>query len=148
MNWISWSIVSCVLFGFTGILISGASAVSQASRMVFFYYSLSLFFSAVLFRIYGTDNQVGPIQRNEVLCAFGAGLLGALAIIIQVFCFGKYPDKGQWIILICCMNPVIVTGYAILIKGNQLTSRQVVAFILAVIAIALLTLPEGASRPK
>lgn len=142
MNWLVLSVISCILFGVTGILISGASAGSQASKLVFFYYSLALFLSAIVFRCFGTDNQVGPMQRNEMLCAFGAGILGAIAIIIQIHCFGRFPLKMQWIILVCCMNPIVVTGYAILFQGSRLTTRQVIAFLLAMAAIAMLSWPE------
>ena len=144
MSWQILSVLSCILFGFTGILISTASAGTQASRMVFFWYSSALFLSAVCFRYFGTYQQTGPIQRNEVLCAFGAGILGALAIIIQVYCFGKFPDKAPWIILVCCMNPAVVIAYNVL-RGGVLTWKQAMAFVLVVIAIFLLESPNSSN---
>lgn len=138
MVWQNLSVLSCVLFGFTGILISSASAGSQASRSVFLWYSSALFLSAVCFRYFGTDQQTGPMQRNEVLCAFGAGILGAVAIILQVYCFGRFPDKAPWIILICCMNPAVVIAYNVFFQGSELTLKRVLAFILVLAAIFLL----------
>jgi drug/metabolite transporter (DMT)-like permease len=145
MSWQILSVLSCILFGFTGILISTASAGTQASRSVFLWYSSALFLSAVGFRYFGSDQQTGPMQRNEVLCAFGAGILGALAIILQVYCFGKFPDKAPWIILVCCMNPAVVIAYNVFFQGGVLTLKRVLAFILVVIAIFLLESPNSSN---
>ena len=98
----------------------------------------ALFLMAVCFRYFGTDEQSGPMQRNEVLCAFGAGILGALAIFLQVYCFGRFPDKAPWIILVCCMNPAVVIAYNVFFQGGVLTLNRVMAFILVLIAIFLL----------
>jgi drug/metabolite transporter (DMT)-like permease len=145
MYWQILSVLSCILFGFTGILISTASAGTQASRSVFLWYSSALFLSAVGFRYFGSDQQTGPMQRNEVLCAFGAGILGAVAIIIQVCCFGRFPGKAPWIILVCCMNPAVVIAYNVFFQGGVLTLKRVLAFILVVIAIFLLESPNSSN---
>ncbi|MCC7004508.1 EamA family transporter [Candidatus Nomurabacteria bacterium] len=140
MNWQTFSIISCVLWGISSIFGSQAAKI-QPGTATLFLYNGGMFVTALTITLLNWKGV--HFVKSAIPMAILAGACSAIAVLFQILAFNKWPDKLALIVIIGSLYPVITVAFSLFI-GQKFTATQWFAMMLALTAIVLVSLPQKA----
>ena len=135
MNWLIFSILAVVFWGFWGFFIKLAATQLSWQQVFIVTSSITFVFSLLTFVIVKPSFEIGSQGVNYALIA---GVLGALALIF----FNMAIKEGNAIIVVplTSLYPVITVVLSYFILSEKLTFTKGFGIILALIAIVLVSI--------
>jgi transporter family protein len=135
MNWLVFSILAVVFWGFWGFFIKLASTQLSWQQVFIVTSSVTLVFSLLTFVIAKPSFEIGS---QGLYYALTAGVLGAFALIF----FNMAIKEGDALVVVplTSLYPVITVVLSYFILSEKLTATKGLGIILALIAIILVSI--------
>ncbi len=134
VNWLVFSILAVIFWGFWGFFIKLASAQLSWQQVFIVTSFITLVFSLLTFVIVKPSFEIGSQSASYALTA---GVLGAFALIF----FNMAIKEGNAIVVVpvTSLYPVITVVLSYLILNEKLTFTKGLGIILALIAVVLVS---------
>ncbi|MCE4612499.1 MAG: EamA family transporter [Desulfurococcales archaeon] len=142
-RWVIEATITLLAWGLWGLALKIASRDLQWFQ-VYFYAGLATVLAIVLVGIYYHDELSSTIQgkhKLQLLVAFTSGALGAIGYITLVRALNS-GGPASIVIPFTALYPLITAILSILLIGESVTLRKAIGIVLAIIAIALLSMEE------
>ncbi len=136
MQWLAYSIIAMILWGFWGLALKLAVRGSDHTT-AYFLTSLASFSLALLIYLTSNPSRNSDPSPTGILFAILAGLTTSLGSLLVYKALEKGPT--QLVIVISGLYPLITVLLSTLVLGEQLTPHRIAGIVMAVIAIIILS---------
>ena len=138
MNWQQLSIISCLLWVITGILLSQATK-TQPGLAVTICYGGAVFGCALVIGLF--RRQSVDFGQGAIYLALVAGVCSSIAIFAQMISLNKSPAEYPWIFLIGSLNPVVSIVFA-MYRGERPSGLRCLGMLCVFAGLVLIARPS------
>lgn len=133
MNWVSYAILSTVLYGLWGIL--SKIALNHIGFASLFIYDCFVFFAGGLIALYLIDFKI-ETNYLGIIYSLLYGITGMLATVLFILAINK--GKASLVTAITAAYPCITILIAVLVLKESISLKQCLGIALSVIGVLLI----------
>lgn len=133
MNWVSYAILSTVLYGLWGIL--SKIALNHIGFASLFIYDCFVFFAGGLIALYLIDFKI-ETNYLGIIYSLLYGITGMLATVLFILAINK--GKASLVTAITAIYPCITILIAVLALKESISIKQCLGIVLSIIGVLLI----------
>ena len=139
-SWLIFATIALIFWGITGVT-QKLSTNSISSELSFFWFAVAMIVISSVLAL------TAPVQWHVAASIFWlavvGGTLNGLGALTS-FAALESGGKASIVISLVSLYPLLTVGFAVTVLHEQMTARQAIGIVLAIIAAILLSLEPGA----